>query len=242
VYIRLQRFNGQEKTMSELKAVVQPVTPFAQNCSIIWCTETMKGAAVDPGGDLDKLAAILDENGVTLEKILITHGHLDHAGGTADLAAKYGVPIEGPHKADLFLINDLGKSAERYGFEGAKVFTPDRWLEGGDEVTVGNQTLQVKHCPGHTPGHVVFYHNGAKIAFVGDVLFQGSIGRTDLPQGNYQHLVDAIRGELWPLGEDVAFVPGHGDMSTFGQERKFNPFVADHFFDDGPFAGSTSTA
>jgi hydroxyacylglutathione hydrolase len=228
--------------MSQLKAVVQPVTPFAQNCSIIWCTETMKGAAVDPGGDVDKLVAILEENGVTLEKILLTHGHLDHAGGTADLAEKFDVPIEGPHKADLFLIQGLEKSGERFGFEGARSFEPTRWLEGGDTVTVGNLSFDVKHCPGHTPGHVVFFNADAQLAFVGDVIFQGSIGRCDLPQGNHQQLVNSIREELWPLGEDVTFVCGHGGNSTFGMERKFNPFVADHFFGDGEFAGSTSVA
>ena len=227
--------------MSKMQVVVQPVTPFVQNCSILWCTETMKGAAVDPGGDLDQIDAILKENGVTLEKVLITHGHLDHAGGAADLAERHGVPIEGPHRADLFLINDLDKSAERYGFEGARSFETDRWLEGGDTVTVGNLTFDVKHCPGHTPGHVVFFNEDAQIAFVGDVLFQGSIGRTDLPQGNFNHLVTAIREELWPLGEDVTFVSGHGANSTFGFERKFNPFVADHFFGDGEFSNSTST-
>jgi hydroxyacylglutathione hydrolase len=228
--------------MSQLKAVVQPVTPFAQNCSIIWCTETMKGAAVDPGGDVDTLVAILEENGVTLEKILLTHGHLDHAGGTADLAERFGVPIEGPHKADLFIIEGLGKSAERYGFEGVRTFTPDRWLEGGETVQVGNLTFDVKHCPGHTPGHVIFFNEGAQMAFVGDVLFQGSIGRSDLPQGNHQQLVNSIREQLWPLGDEITFVSGHGGNSTFAHERKFNPFVADHFFDDGEFSGSTSTA
>ena len=228
--------------MSGLKVSVLPVTPFAQNCSIIWCTETMRGAAVDPGGDVDRIEAVLEENGVELEKILITHGHLDHAGGTAVLAEKYNVPIEGPHKADLFLIEGLPKSAERFGgFGDVRVFEPNRWLEGGDTVTVGNQTLDVKHCPGHTPGHVVFFHEGSKVAMVGDVLFQGSIGRSDLPQGNHQQLVNSIREELWPLGDDVTFVPGHGGTSTFAFERKFNPFVADHFFDDGEFATGTST-
>jgi len=226
--------------MSQLEVVVLPVTPFAQNCSIIWCTETMKGAAVDPGGDLDKIVAILEEKGVTLEKILITHGHLDHAGGTAELAEKYNVPIEGPHKADLFIIEGLAKSADRFGFEGARTFTPDRWLEGGDTVQVGNLSFAVRHCPGHTPGHVIFYNDEAQMAFVGDVLFQGSIGRSDLPQGNHQQLVNSIREELWPLGEDITFVSGHGANSTFAFERKFNPFVADHFFDDGEFANSPS--
>jgi hydroxyacylglutathione hydrolase len=226
--------------MSHLKAVTIPVTPFAQNCSIVWCTETMKGAAVDPGGDLDKIQSVLDEHGITLEKILLTHGHLDHAGGTADLAEKFSIPIEGPHKADLFIIKGLDKSGGRPGFEGARSFTPDRWLEGGDTVQVGSQTFDVKHCPGHTPGHVVFYNDDAQLAFVGDVLFNGSIGRSDLPQGNHQQLVDSIRSELWPLGEEVTFVPGHGGNSTFGQERKFNPYVADHFFGDGEFANSTS--
>ena len=213
--------------MSQLEVVVLPVTPFAQNCSIIWCTQTMKGAAVDPGGDVDKIVAIIEENGVTLEKILITHGHLDHAGGTAELAEKYNVPIVGPHRADLFIIEGLVNSADRFGFEGARTFAPDTWLEGGETIQVGNMSFAVRHCPGHTPGHVIFYNDEAKMAFVGDVLFQGSIGRTDFPQGNHEDLIASIREKLFPLGDDITFIPGHGPTSTLGQERESNPFVAD---------------
>ncbi|MDX1580368.1 MAG: MBL fold metallo-hydrolase [Alphaproteobacteria bacterium] len=210
-----------------LNAKVIPVTPFAQNCSVLWDTETMKGAFVDPGGDVDKLVAVLEEEGIKLEKILVTHGHLDHAGAVAEVARRFNVPIEGPHKDDLFLIEELPKQSQRFNFPGGEVFTPDRWLENGDEVTVGGLTLWVRHCPGHTPGHVVFYEPEGKIAFVGDVLFQGSIGRTDFPRGDFNQLVESITNNLWPLGDEVRFVPGHGGMSTFKQERMMNPFVSD---------------
>lgn len=210
-----------------MKVVINPVTPFRQNSAVLWCTETMKGAVTDPGGDIDQILAAVEEHGVQLEKILITHGHIDHAGGTAELSERLGLPIEGPHRDDQFLIEDLGKQGERFGFAGARPFTPDRWLENGDQVTVGQLTLEVIHCPGHTPGHVVFFHPESHLAIVGDVLFQGSIGRTDLPRGDHMSLINSIRQRLWPLGDDVAFVPGHGQMSTFGNERKTNPFVSD---------------
>ena len=210
-----------------LKASVIPVTPFQQNCSLLWCSETMKAAAVDPGGDLDRINAEIAARGVALEKILITHGHVDHAGCAGAFAARHQVPIEGPHKEDAFWIAQARDSGRQYGMPEADAFTPDRWLEDGDTVTVGNLTLQVIHCPGHTPGHVVFYEPESSIAFVGDVLFQGSIGRTDFPRGNHQDLIDAITGKLWPLGDAVTFVPGHGPLSTFGQERQTNPFVGD---------------
>lgn len=210
-----------------MKASIVPVTPFAQNSTVLWCTETMKGAVSDPGGDLDKILAIVEAEGITLEKILVTHGHLDHAGAVADLSERLKLPIEGPHKDDLFLIESLPKQAERFGFEGARAFTPDRWLEDGDMVTVGNLELLVRHCPGHTPGHIIFFNKPAQLAIVGDVLFRGSVGRTDLPRGSHNTLVASITEKLWPLGEDVTFVPGHGDTSTFGLERKWNPFVSD---------------
>lgn len=215
-----------------IKAVIAPVTPLAQNCTIVWCDKTKKAAVIDPGGEVDRLLAALAQYGLTLEKIWITHGHLDHAGGTAALKAATGAVIEGPHKADAFWIDDIETSGARWGMPEAKAFTPDRWLDDGDEVTLGETRFQVIHCPGHTPGHVIFYHPEARFAQVGDVLFQGSIGRTDFPQGNYKDLITSITGKLWPLGDDVAFVPGHGPMSTFGRERQTNPFVSDDALSD----------
>ncbi|HVJ70267.1 MAG TPA: MBL fold metallo-hydrolase [Sphingomicrobium sp.] len=209
-----------------LKAAIIPVTPLQQNCTLLWCTETMKGAFVDPGGDLDRLKAAAAQAGVTIEKILVTHGHIDHCGQAGILAEELGVPIEGPHEEDLFWISRLEEDGHRYGING-RPFTSDRYLVDGDTVTVGKLTFNVRHCPGHTPGHVIFHHPESKLAIVGDVLFQGSIGRTDFPRGNHQDLVDAITRKLWPMGDDTHFVPGHGPMSTFGHERATNPFVGD---------------
>lgn len=209
-----------------LKYRIIPVTPFQQNCSLIWCDETMKGAVVDPGGDLDKIRRAIEEEGVTVEKILLTHAHIDHAGGTAELARELKLPIEGPHKEDEFWIQGLPMQAQMFGFPSPEVFTPDRWLNDGETVTVGNQTLNVLHCPGHTPGHVVFHHPESALALVGDVLFQGSIGRTDFPKGDHNTLIRSIREKLFPLGGDIRFIPGHGPMSTFGQEQATNPFVS----------------
>lgn len=209
-----------------LQAAIIPVTPLQQNCTMLWCTETMRGAFVDPGGDLERLKAAAAQQGVTIEKILVTHGHIDHCGGAGILADDLGVPIEGPEEADRFWIARLGDDGRSYGIQG-KSFEPDRWLRDGDTVTVGNLTLDVIHCPGHTPGHVVFHHPESQLALVGDVLFQGSIGRTDFPLGNHDQLIASITGKLWPLGGGTAFVPGHGPMSTFGHERLGNPFVGD---------------
>jgi len=209
-----------------LRAANVPVTPLQQNCTLLWCTETMRGAFVDPGGDLDRLKAAAAQNGVTIEKILLTHGHIDHCGQAGILAKELGVEIEGPHEDDRFWIARLEDDGMRYGIDG-KPFEPSRWLHDGDTVTVGNLTLSVRHCPGHTPGHVVFHHAPSRLAIVGDVLFQGSIGRTDFPLGNHQDLLDSITGRLWPMGSDTAFIPGHGPMSTFAHERQSNPFVAD---------------
>lgn len=206
---------------------IVPVTPFEQNCSIVWCAATKKAAVVDPGGDLDRILAAAAKLGVTIEKILITHGHIDHAGGTARLARELGVPIEGPHPEDRFWIDGMPDQSRMFGLPNAEAFTPDRWLADGDTVTVGEQTFQVIHTPGHTPGHVVFFHPGARLALVGDVLFAGSIGRTDFPRGDHATLIGSIRNKLFPLGDDVRFVPGHGPMSTFGRERASNPYVAD---------------
>jgi glyoxylase-like metal-dependent hydrolase (beta-lactamase superfamily II) len=209
-----------------LRAAIVPVTPLQQNCTLLWCTETMRGAFVDPGGDLDRLKAAAAQNGVTIEKILLTHGHIDHCGQAGILAKELGVEIEGPHEDDRFWIARLEDDGMRYGING-RPFEPARWLHDGDTVTVGNLTLSVCHCPGHTPGHVVFHHEPSKLAIVGDVLFQGSIGRTDFPLGNHQDLIDSITGRLWPMGGDTAFIPGHGPMSTFAHERQTNPFVGD---------------
>ena len=212
-----------------MRAAIIPVTPFEQNCTLIWCTKTMRGAFVDPGGDLDRLKLAIEKTGVTIEKLLVTHGHMDHCGMAGVFARDLGVPIEGPHEGDRFWIESLDDPQKRYGLEGES-FEPDRWLVDGDTVRLGDLVLDVVHCPGHTPGHVVFVHQPSRFALVGDVLFAGSIGRTDFPQGNHQHLLDSITGKLWPLGDDITFVPGHGPTSTFGHERLTNPFVADKNF------------
>lgn len=209
-----------------MRAAIVPVTPLQQNCTLFWCTETNKAAFVDPGGDLSKLKAAAKQAGVEVEKILITHGHIDHCGEAGTLAKELGVPIEGPHEADRFWIARLDEDGRKYGVDG-RVFEPDRWLTDGEQVTVGKLTLDVIHCPGHTPGHVIFHHAPSKVAMVGDVLFQGSIGRTDFPLGNHQDLIDSITKKLWPLGGETHFVPGHGPMSTFAHERATNPFVGD---------------
>jgi hydroxyacylglutathione hydrolase len=213
-----------------MKCAIVPVTSFQQNCSILVCEETQHAALVDPGGDVPRLRDALNKLGVKLEKVFLTHGHMDHCGAADVIRKEFGVPIEGPHKEDKFWIDQIAESARMFGLPPTAPFEPDRWLEDGDTITFGNQTLQVYFCPGHTPGHVVFFHEGEHLAFVGDVLFQGSIGRTDFPRGDYDTLVNSIRGKLWPLGDDVRFVPGHGPTSTFGEERLHNPFVADKRF------------
>ena len=208
-----------------LKYHTVPVTPFAQNCSIVWCDETMEAAVVDPGGDLPRLLAEVKRLGLTLKQIWLTHAHIDHAGGTGELARTLGLPIVGPHPGDQFWIDGLPEQSRMFGFPAAEPFKPTRWLADGDTVTVGNCTLAVRHCPGHTPGHVVFHSADIKRAFVGDVLFAGSIGRTDFPQGNHQQLINSITQRLWPMGDDTVFIPGHGPESTFGEERRYNPYV-----------------
>ncbi|MBQ1541029.1 MBL fold metallo-hydrolase [Caulobacter sp. CCUG 60055] len=212
---------------SPIKALIAPVTPLQQNCTIVWCAKTNKAAIIDPGGEVPRLLKALADQDLTLEKIWITHGHLDHAGGAAALQEATGVPIEGPHPDDQFWIDDIGVNGARWGMPDARSFTPDRWLGDGDVVTLGETEFEVVHCPGHTPGHVVFFHRQARFAQVGDVLFKGSIGRTDFPRGNFDDLIASITGKLWPLGGEVQFVPGHGPMSTFGAERKSNPYVSD---------------
>lgn len=216
--------------LAPLKRITVPVTPFQQNCSVVWCGASGHGAVIDPGGDLDRIAARVKAEGIILDKVLLTHAHLDHAAGARLFADAFSIPIEGPEAQDEFWLASLPQQAARYGFPEAPAFTPDRWLVDGDTVSFGNETMQVLHCPGHTPGHVVFYH-ASGVAFVGDVLFQGSIGRTDFPRGNHGQLIESIRSKLWPLGDDVTFVPGHGPESTFGFERRSNPFVADALFD-----------
>lgn len=210
-----------------IKYQIVPVTAFQQNCTVLWCEASKKAAVVDPGGDLDRIKDVLNKEGLTLEKILLTHAHIDHAGGTAELAASYAVPIVGPHIDDKFWIDALPQQSQMFGFPSVEIFTPDRWLEDGDTVTVGDATLNVAHCPGHTPGHVVFHSQQAELAMVGDVLFHGGIGRTDFPKGDHATLIRSIKEKLWPMGNHVSFIPGHGPMSTFGEERRSNPFVAD---------------
>ena len=209
-----------------LEYQIVPVTPFQQNCSLIWCSETRRGAVVDPGGDLPSIRAAAKSSGVSVEKILLTHGHIDHAGGTAALARELGVPVEGPQIEEKFWIDAMEQQGRMFGIAEGETFTPDRWLEDGEQVTVGQETLQVLHCPGHTPGHVVFFNASSRLAIVGDVLFAGSIGRTDFPKGDMNTLLRSIRTKLWPLGDDVSFIPGHGPMSTIGEERTSNPYAA----------------
>ena len=209
-----------------LRAAIIPVTPLQQNCTLLWCTETMLGAFVDPGGDLPRLKAAAAQAGVTIEKILLTHGHIDHCGSAGILAEELGVPIEGPHEDDRFWIAQLAEDGARYGIPG-RPFEPDRWLVDCDQASVGKLVFDVRHCPGHTPGHVVFHHPASKLAMVGDVLFKGSVGRWDFPRGDQQQLIRSITTRLWPMGGETAFVPGHGPMSTFAHERATNPYVGD---------------
>ena len=210
-----------------MQVTIIPVTPFQQNCSLLVCEASGRAAVVDPGGDLDVILGEVERQNATIEKILLTHGHIDHCGGTAELAARLGVPVEGPQREDAFWIDQLPQQGRMFGFPPLAAFTPDRWLEGGDTVTFGDVEMEVRYCPGHTPGHVIFFHRPQRLAFVGDVLFQGSIGRTDFPRGDLDTLFESITTQLWPLGDDVTFVPGHGPVSTFGEERRSNPFVSD---------------
>jgi len=210
-----------------LKYKIVPVTAFSQNCTVIWCDETNIGAVIDPGGDIEKIEQVIRAQQLSIKKILLTHAHIDHVGGTAQLATSLNVPIEGPHLGDKFWIDALDQQAQMFGFPQCEGFLPTRWLNENDQVTVGNESLDVLHCPGHTPGHVVFHSKEAQLAWVGDVLFAGSMGRTDFPQGNHQQLINSICNNLWPLGDEVEFICGHGANSTFGQERATNPLVGD---------------
>ena len=210
-----------------MKYQIIPVTPFQQNCSVIWCEKTKLAAVVDPGGDIERIITEVNKLGLTLDKILLTHGHIDHVGGAKALSNQLDVPIIGPHEADKFWLENLSKQSQNFGFPHIDSFEPTQYLNEGDMVTVGEQQLSVLHCPGHTPGHIVFHSIESNIAWVGDVIFRSSIGRTDFPQSDHQQLVHSITQKLWPLGDNISFIPGHGPMSTFEEERQHNPFVAD---------------
>jgi glyoxylase-like metal-dependent hydrolase (beta-lactamase superfamily II) len=209
-----------------LKTLIQPVTPFQQNASIVFCSETKKCAIVDPGGDIELLLNIAKDNNLIPDKVLLTHGHIDHAGGATELSEILNIKIHGPHKADKFLLDELQRQGEMFGLP-SKNCNPDSWLDEGDIIEIGNEILEIYFCPGHTPGHIIFFNKENKLALVGDVLFNGSIGRTDLPGGNFEELINSVKNKLWPLGKDVDFIPGHGPVSTFEAERKSNPFVSD---------------
>lgn len=211
-----------------LRVEVVVVTPFKQNCSVIWCSETLQGAVIDPGGDIEKILALRNKYSIDIQQILLTHGHLDHAGGAASLQRELDIPVNGPHIADNFWLQGIEEQGLNYGFQGAENCTPDQWLDEGALISIGNQKLDVIHCPGHTPGHLVFHHKDSGLAFVGDVIFKGSIGRTDFPQGNHADLIWSITTKLWPLGNSTRFVSGHGGISDFASERATNPFVGDN--------------
>ena len=210
-----------------LRVEVVKVTPFQQNCSLIWCDQTRTAAVIDPGGDLDKIQRVIESHDLNVQQILLTHGHLDHAGGASSLSELLNVPIIGPHKADQFWLDSIVEQSSKFGFPGGKNCVPDRWLSDSETIKVGHEELLVLFCPGHTPGHVVFYHEQSRLTFVGDVLFKGSIGRTDFPRGDHATLIRSITEQLWPLGNETRFVPGHGPISDFGSERSNNQFVSD---------------
>jgi len=212
-----------------MRHLIVPVTPFEQNCTIFWCEQTRQAAVIDPGGDIDRILQALKRENLALAMILVTHGHIDHAGGVHALAERTGVPVAGPHEDDRFWIDGMPQQSRTFGFPETPAFTPGRWLVDGDKLRFGEIELDVLHCPGHTPGHVVFFHAPSRLAQVGDVLFQGSIGRTDFPRGDHDTLIRSIKEKLFPLGDDVEFIPGHGPLSTFGEERRYNPFLSGRF-------------
>ncbi len=208
-----------------MRFVIIPVTPLEQNCTLLCCDETGRAAVLDPGGEIDRILDRALREEVVIERIIVTHGHFDHVGGAGELAGRLSIPIEGPHVEDRFLLESLPQQCQIYGFPPAEPLTPDRWLAHGDRIRFGNQHLEVLHCPGHTPGHVAFFHREEKLALVGDILFKGSIGRTDFPRSDHEALLKSIHEKLLPLGDDVRFIPGHGPMSTFGEEKETNPYL-----------------
>ncbi len=219
---------GERPSMSTLELQIIPVTPFQQNCSLLWDKESLEAVLVDPGGEPERILEVVKSLGVTVKEIWLTHGHLDHAGGAKNIREQIGVPVIGPHEADQFWMDTIAESWAKYGHAGmGDDIVPDKYLKDGDTLSLASTEFKVLHTPGHTPGHVVIYNLNLKLAFVGDVLFRGSIGRTDFPKGNHQELLDSITQKLWPLGPDMRFIPGHGPMGTFGQERQDNPFVSD---------------
>jgi hydroxyacylglutathione hydrolase len=220
--------NGSDEgPQSTFRAAIIPVTPLQQNCSLIWSDDTMKGAVIDPGGDIDQVVSAIEEVGITIEKIVLTHGHFDHAAGAAELRDRLGVPIEGPHKADQFLLDGIEDQAAKFGLAGARNVMPDRWLDEGETLNFAGFDFEIFHCPGHSPGSLVYFLKAERFALMGDVLFRGSIGRTDFPYGDHDALISAIKSKILPLGDDVTFICGHGQPSTIGDERELNPFIQD---------------
>jgi len=217
------------ETKAKAGAIIVPVTPFEQNCTIIWDEATKQAVVFDPGGDLPKILAAIEKTGVKVEKIWLTHGHIDHVGGAAELRDTLQVPIEGPHRADKFLLDNVVTSGATFGMTGVRNFAPDRWLEEGEQVQIGSLSFDILHCPGHSPGSVVYFNKDLRFAHVGDVLFNGSVGRTDLPGGSHQTLINSIKNKLLPLGDDIGFICGHGAGSSFGQERLTNPFITGEY-------------